>query len=90
MDRIGGNAIMGLVGAALFPGGVMSDESGDSRFGEAQTLALAELAGVSIPAEELAEVTNRFASLMLELARLQELDLTDIQPVAIFPDEGAP
>lgn len=68
----------------------MSASSGDSRFGEAQTLALAELAGVVIPADELAEVTNRFASLMLELDRLQELDLTDIQPVAIFPDEGAP
>ena len=49
---------------------------------------LARLAGVPIPEDEVAEVANRFGSLMLELARLSDLDLADIQPVDIFPDEG--
>lgn len=49
---------------------------------------LARLAGIPIPEDEVAEVANRFGSLMLELARLSDLDLSDIQPVDIFPDEG--
>jgi Asp-tRNA(Asn)/Glu-tRNA(Gln) amidotransferase C subunit len=49
---------------------------------------LARLAGVPIPEDEVAEVANRFGSLMLELGRLSDLDLADIQPVDIFPDEG--
>ena len=49
---------------------------------------LAQLAGISIPEEEVSEVANRFGSLMLELDRLSGIDLADIQPVAIFPDEG--
>lgn len=49
---------------------------------------LARLAGISIPEDEVAEVASRFGSLMLELDRLSDLDLSDIQPVAIFPDEG--
>ena len=49
---------------------------------------LASLSGITIPEDEVAEVASRFGSLMLELNRLSDLDLSDIQPVAIFPDEG--
>jgi Asp-tRNA(Asn)/Glu-tRNA(Gln) amidotransferase C subunit len=48
---------------------------------------LARLAGISIADEEVAEVASRFGSLMLELERLKDLDLSDIQPVVIFPEE---
>ena len=49
---------------------------------------LARLSGIQIPEDEVAEVANRFGSLMLELGRLSSLDLADIQPVTVFPDEG--
>ena len=49
---------------------------------------LARLASIPIPEDEVAEVASRFGSLMLELDRLSALDLSDIQPVAVFPDEG--
>ena len=48
---------------------------------------LAELAGIEVADEDLSEVANRFASLMDELDRLKELDLSDVQPVIIFPEE---
>ena len=49
---------------------------------------LARLAGIEIADDELDEVTNRFSSLIQELDRLKELDLENIHPVAIFPEEG--
>ena len=49
---------------------------------------LARLSGISIPDDEIAEVASRFGSLMLELDKISDLDLSDIQPVSIFPDEG--
>ena len=49
--------------------------------------ALAHLAGIEIAEDELDEVTNRFESLMQEMDRLKELDLTDIHPVDIFPEQ---
>ncbi len=49
---------------------------------------LARLSGIPIPEDEVAEVANRFGSLMLELDKIGDLDLSDIQPVSIFPDEG--
>lgn len=55
---------------------------------EERALELARLSGISIPDDELAEVANRFGSLMLELDKISDLDLSDIQPVSIFPDEG--
>ena len=55
---------------------------------EERALELARLSGISIPDGELAEVANRFGSLMLELGKISDLDLSDIQPVSIFPDEG--
>lgn len=55
---------------------------------EERVRELARLASIPIPEDEVAEVANRFGSLMLELDRLSDLDLSDIQPVDIFPDEG--
>ena len=49
---------------------------------------LARLSGIPIPEDEVAEVANRFSSLMLELDQISDLDLSGIQPVSIFPDEG--
>ena len=48
---------------------------------------LARLAGISIADEDVPEVANRFSSLMDELERLKELDLSDVQPVPIFAEE---
>ena len=48
---------------------------------------LAGLVGITISEDELSEVTNRFNSLVQELERLKELDLADIQPVMLFPEE---
>ena len=50
---------------------------------------LAELVGITISEDELPEVSNRFDSLVQELERLKELDLADIQPVVLFPEEEA-
>ncbi|MQG32702.1 MAG: aspartyl/glutamyl-tRNA amidotransferase subunit C [SAR202 cluster bacterium] len=49
---------------------------------------LARLASIEIADNELEEIANRFSSLMEELDRLNELDLANIQPVAIFPEDG--
>ena len=50
---------------------------------------LAGLVGITISEEELSEVTNRFDSLVQELDRLKGLDLANIQPVVLFPEEEA-
>ena len=55
-----------------------------------QVRGLARLVGISIAEEELPEVASRFLSLMTELDGLTELDLSDIQPVSVFPDESEP
>ena len=54
---------------------------------EERVRELAWLAGITIADDDVAEVANRFASLMSELERLKDLDLSDIQPVTIFPEE---
>ena len=51
-------------------------------------IELARLAGIEISDDELDEVTNRFSSLIQEMDRLKDLDLTNIHPVAIFPEDG--
>ena len=51
-------------------------------------LELARLAGIDILDTELEEVTNRFGSLIQEMDRLKDLDLADIHPVTIFPEQG--
>ena len=48
---------------------------------------LARLVGVPIMEQELSEVADRFETLIGELDRLTPLDLADIQPVTIFPEE---
>lgn len=48
---------------------------------------LARLVGISIAESELSEVADRFDSLIEELAHLTQLDLSEIQPVTIFPEE---
>ena len=53
-----------------------------------QVRQLARLVGITIAEEELLKVANRFNSLMSELERLKDLDLADIQPVVIFPEEA--
>ncbi len=50
---------------------------------------LARLSGISIADDELSEVADRFDSLINELDRLRELDLSDVQPVSIFPEEDS-
>lgn len=47
---------------------------------------LADLVGIKIADTELEEVTSRFGSLIQEMDRLRELDLSDIHPVTIFPE----
>ncbi len=54
---------------------------------EARVRELAELVGITISEEELSEVANRFGSLLQEMDRLKELDLANIQPVVLFPEE---
>jgi hypothetical protein len=48
---------------------------------------LAQLVGIPIMESEIAEVVDRFDSLIQELDRLTQLDLSDIQPVTIFSEE---
>ena len=48
---------------------------------------LAHLSGIDIADDELEEVANRFSSLMQELDRLKDLDLDNIIPIAIFPED---
>ena len=50
---------------------------------------LARLVGIPLMEAEIAEVAERFESLMQELERLTQLDLTHIQPVLVFPEEEA-
>ena len=48
---------------------------------------LARLVGIPLVEGEISEVANRFESLLGELERLMPLDIADIQPVTIFPEE---
>ena len=50
---------------------------------------LARLVGIPLIEGEVAEVAERFESLMHELERLTQLDLAYIQPVFVFPEEEA-
>ena len=55
-----------------------------------QVRGLARLVGISIAEQELPEVASRFQSLMTELDGLTDMDLSDVQPVSVFPDEEEP
>ena len=61
--------------------------SGAGISNEERVRLLADLAGINVTDEDLSEVANRFASLMDELDRLEELDLSNVQPVVIFAEE---
>ena len=61
--------------------------SGAEISNEERVRLLADLAGINVTDEDLSEVANRFASLMDELDRLKELDLSNVQPVVIFAEE---
>lgn len=56
---------------------------------EARCRALAALVDIPLLEADVAEVAERFDSLIRELARLTALDLEAIQPVLVFPDEEA-
>ncbi len=56
---------------------------------EERVRVLAGLVGITVSEDEISEVANRFDSLMKELERLNDLDLKDIQPVMVFPDQEA-
>jgi len=51
---------------------------------------LAQLVGIPLIEAEVAEVAERFESLIRELERLTQLDLAQIQPVLVFPEEEGP
>ena len=48
---------------------------------------LARLVDIVIAEDEVTEVADRFQSLVQELTGLTQLDLANIQPVPIFPEE---
>ena len=54
---------------------------------EERVRELARLVGIAIAPEEETEVADRFDSLMQELEHLASLDLADIEPLTIFPEE---
>ena len=60
-----------------------------ARSKEERVRELARLVGITIAPEEETEVADRFESLMQELAQLTALELDAIEPVTIFPEEGA-
>ena len=47
---------------------------------------LARLAGIEIDESEVPEVASRFGSLIAELDRLKDLDLSGIDPIVVFPE----
>ena len=61
--------------------------SGAGISNEENVRLLADLVGIEVTDEDLSEVANRFTSLMDELDRLKELDLSNVQPVVIFAEE---
>jgi len=50
---------------------------------------LARLVGIPLIEAEVTEVAERFESLLRELEGLTQLDLAQIQPVLVFPEEEA-
>ncbi|MCZ6615309.1 MAG: hypothetical protein O7F09_04135 [Chloroflexi bacterium] len=49
---------------------------------------LAHGLGLTIPEEDLEDVTARFTALMSELNKLSDIDLSGVDPSPIFPFEG--
>ena len=65
------------------------DDFNNVSFTDDHIRVLASLSGITISDDEISEVANRFSSLMSVLYKLNELYLSDIQPVVIFPETGA-
>ena len=65
------------------------DDFNNVSFTDDHIRVLASLSGITISDDESSEVANRFSSLISELDKLKELDLSDIQPVVIFTETGA-
>ena len=66
---------------------MISDDFNNVSFTDDHIRMLASLSGITISDNEITEVANRFSSLISELDKLKELDLSDIQPVVIFTEE---
>jgi hypothetical protein len=49
---------------------------------------LSRLVGITVAADEASEVGDRLYTLLRELESLGSLDLSDIQPVVVFPEES--
>ncbi len=66
---------------------MLPDDIDTSMFTDEYVRELADLSGIAITDDEISEVSNRFSSLISELEKLKELDLSDIKPVVIFPED---
>ena len=67
---------------------MVPDDIDTRTFTDEYVRELANLSGLAITDDEISEVANRFSSLISELDKLKELDLSDIQPIVIFPEDG--
>ena len=65
------------------------DDIAPSTFTNEYVRELARLSGIIIADDEISEVANRFSSLVSELDKLKGLDLSNIQPIVIFPEDGS-
>ena len=65
------------------------DDIDTSTFTNEYVRELARLSGIIIADDEISEVANRFSSLVSELDKLKGLDISNIQPIVIFPEDGS-
>jgi Asp-tRNA(Asn)/Glu-tRNA(Gln) amidotransferase C subunit len=54
---------------------------------EQRVMGLARMSGISVAPEEAGEVADRLDSLLREMETLAALDLADVQPATVFPEE---
>ena len=66
---------------------MIPDEINTITFTDDYIRELGKISGITISDDEISEVANRFSSLISELDKLKELELSDIQPVVIFPED---
>ena len=52
-----------------------------------RVMELSRLSGIRVAADEANEVADRLYALTRELESLDSLDLANIQPIVVFPDE---
>ena len=67
---------------------MIPDEINTITFTDDDIRELGKISGITISDDEISEVANRFSSLMSELDKLRYVDLSDIQPIVIFPEDG--